>query len=581
MKKLNKLYLIVAFMFVGYSCEITDLDQLNNPNAVTLENAGIDLYWNAVQTAFPGWWYGNQTPFLQVSRVACMDWGASYAEAYNPSSFNGSWDGAYAGIVPDIDAMIEAASAAESWIHVGAGKIIKGYVMQLMVDKHGDIPYSEAWQGTANLSPKVDDAQSVYTAIAGLYDEGIADLGKAAIGAPAIDIFYGNDKAKWVTLANTLKFRMALNEGNAAGVASALTAGVIDEQAEDWVFSYGSNRQNPDSRHPWYGGAYESFAGPYQSNYFMWELMEEKPFADPRLRYYYKRQDLQMNDEDLFTLDCVVPDTRPSWYDNQYTNAYGETKTWPFCGGSSLTTTDGAYAKGYWGRDHGNNDGTPPDGQKRTHRGIYPAAGAYDDGDSSTETDGAVEAGLAPTIHTQQGGTTGAGGDGHAPILMASNVFFMRAEAALDGFSSESAKDMLEQAIRTSVASVMDYSNGWGSTGDFDLNGVGAEPTARAIDNYVGYVLAAYDAAADNEAKMNIIVKEHRLASFSNGIELYNAMRRTGHPTEMQGPMKLQDAGTFPRLFPYPADFSNLNANAPVRTDFGEKIFWDRAGVLN
>ena len=52
MKKLNKLYLIVAFMFVGYSCEITELDQLNNPNAVTVENAGLDLYWNAVQTSF-------------------------------------------------------------------------------------------------------------------------------------------------------------------------------------------------------------------------------------------------------------------------------------------------------------------------------------------------------------------------------------------------------------------------------------------------------------------------------------------------------------------------------------------------
>ena len=53
MKKLNKLYLIVAFMFVGYSCEITDLDQLNNPNAVTLENAGIDLYWNLYKLQFP------------------------------------------------------------------------------------------------------------------------------------------------------------------------------------------------------------------------------------------------------------------------------------------------------------------------------------------------------------------------------------------------------------------------------------------------------------------------------------------------------------------------------------------------
>ena len=193
MKKLNKLYLIAAFMFVGYSCEITDLDQLNNPNAVTLENAGIDLYWNSVQTSFPGWWYGNQTPMLEIARLDCMTAGAGYQEAYGPSDFNGSWNGAYAGLVPDIDAMIASGTEAESYVHVGAGKILKGYIMQLMVDKHGDIPYSEAWQGTSVPSPKVDDAQSIYAAINALYDEGIADLGKTAIGAPAGDIFKGND----------------------------------------------------------------------------------------------------------------------------------------------------------------------------------------------------------------------------------------------------------------------------------------------------------------------------------------------------------------------------------------------------
>ena len=58
-------------------------------------------------------------------------------------------------------------------------------------------------------------------------------------------------------------------------------------------------------------------------------------------------------------------------------------------------------------------------------------------------------------------------------------------------------------------------------------------------------------------------------------------MRRTGHPTEMQGPMKTPDATGFSMLFPYPSDFSNLNANVFVRTDLGEKIFWDRAGALN
>ena len=74
---------------------------------------------------------------------------------------------------------------------------------------------------------------------------------------------------------------------------------------------------------------------------------------------------------------------------------------------------------------------------------------------------------------------------------------------------------MLEQAITTSINSVISYSNSWGSVGDFDDDGVGAEPTTRSIENYVGWVLDAYD-AADDEARMAIIVKEHRLASFSN-----------------------------------------------------------------
>jgi len=576
MRKLNKLYLIVAFMFVGYSCELTDLDQLNNPNAVTVENAGLDLYWNAVQTSFAGWWYGNQTPMLQVARIECMTWGETYDNAYLSSSFNGTWNTVYSGLVPDIDAMILAGAEAESWIYVAAGKILKGYALQMLVDKHGDIPYSEAWQGTDNLSPKVDGASAVYDAINGLYDEAIADLGKTAIGGPGVDIYYGGDKAKWTTLANTLKFRLALNKGDAGGVASALSAGVIDSKSDDWVFQYGTNRSNPDSRHPWYRSAYESYASSYTSNYYMWELMEEKGIPDPRLRYYYKRQDLNIVGEDLFTIDCVIPDTRPVWYDTPYSNAYGVTVTWPFCAGSSATTTDASNAKGYWGRDHGNNDGTPPDGQKRTARGVYPAAGLYDDGDAATNTFGSGHG------HTQKAGTLGGGGDGHAPMLMSSHIYFMRAEAALSGLSGESARDMLEQGIRESIASVMSYSAGWASVGDFNGDGVGAVPTDRLIGNYVDYVMNAYDAAASNDAKMNIIVKEFRLASWSNGIEIYNAMRRTGHPTEMQGPMKTPSAGTFPRLFPYPSDFTNLNKNAPVRTNLGENVFWDtKGGALN
>ena len=36
--------------------------------------------------------------------------------------------------------------------------------------------------------------------------------------------------------------------------------------------------------------------------------------------------------------------------------------------------------EGYWGRDHGNDEGIPPDHSKEHLMGIYPAGGAYDEG---------------------------------------------------------------------------------------------------------------------------------------------------------------------------------------------------------
>jgi hypothetical protein len=143
---------------------------------------------------------------------------------------------------------------------------------------------------------------------------------------------------------------MALNKGDAGGIASALGAGVISASADDWRFQYGTNRSNPNSRHPWYSGAYESGASSYTSNYFKWELHEEKPFPDPRVRYYYKRQDLDASNEDLFTLDCVVTGTEPLWYRDSYVNAYGVTTSWPFCLGSNMVEADPKKCKRLLGK---------------------------------------------------------------------------------------------------------------------------------------------------------------------------------------------------------------------------------------
>ena len=125
--------------------------------------------------------------------------------------------------------------------------------------------------------------------------------------------------------------------------------------------------------------------------------------TDPRINYYFYRQVSETpgfdSAPDEEVLECGLV--------GYYVPPQLRGDDTPFC---APTNAASKPASGYWGRDHGNDDGTPPDGQKRTARGIYPGAGMYDDGNAAT---GVFGSGYG---HTQRGGTTGGGGDGHMPV---------------------------------------------------------------------------------------------------------------------------------------------------------------------
>ena len=66
----------------------------------------------------------------------------------------------------------------------------------------------------------------------------------------------------------------------------------------------------------------------------------------------------------------------------------------------------------YWGRDHGNDNGIPPDGFLRALAGVYPAGGLLDDWTT-----------LFNGPNPQKDGA-GNGGNGVTPILLASAADF-------------------------------------------------------------------------------------------------------------------------------------------------------------
>lgn len=550
MKHINKLFIVLAVFLIS-SCSLTEVDLLDNPNAVTPDNAETGLFFNAIQLDLKDFFMNNNDNTSRVVRQLAMTGGNVYENAFAATTFNFVWNEAYAGLMPDLDQLIVLTETEGSLVphYAGAAKILKAYILMSLVDMFGDVPFSEAGQGVSNPSPKADGQQEIYNAALDLLNEGIGDMGKDS-PQMAADLFYGGDAGKWIKLGNTLKIKWYLNVGSGSGGngsdISSAAANAITAAADDFQFNFSTQRDIPDSRHWWYVNGYENGAtiSNYQSNYFMWSLAEEKGIADPRLRYYFYRQDLTETSEiDNFTLDCTLL-SAPLHYSTDL----------PFC----------HVGNGYWGRDHGNNDGIPPDGDRRTVAGVYPAGGMFDVGQNSSSLNS---------------GADGLQGAGIAPIMLSSYTHFMLAEAALTRNTGGDARALLQEGITQSISKVMTFGASSAESENStamaaDTAFVDVTPTQEDVDGYIAHVMDSYDAAGSDAERLEIVVKEYHIALWGNGLEAYNAYRRTTYPSNLQ-PTLEASSGDFPRLMYYPADYLNLNANITGQRNLTDQVFWD------
>jgi hypothetical protein len=226
----------------------------------------------------------------------------------------------------------------------------------------------------------------------------------------------------------------------------------------------------------------------------------------------------------------------------------------------------GNLDEGYYGRDHGNGNGIPPDGDIRTVYGVYPAGGKFDNGTFNN-------------ILNQ--GTDGGLGAGVIPVMPANFITFYRAEAALTMGTGEDARALLEQAVSESIANVLGFVEDVDPASldeqigvDVNGNAIFGRATlpvdSTGIDAYIAEVMSLYDAASD---KLDVVMKEFLIASYGNGMEGYNMLRRTGRPFNIQ-PMIQPTAGSFIRTAIYPAAHVSLNENATQR-QVTEQVFWD------
>lgn len=541
MKNIIKLFLFLG-VFTFSSCELNYLD---SPNDVTLASADPNFLLNRIQLDFAGFFDNTGDRGGRVTRMFHQG-SDTYEISHQAVNQNGTWS-AYPSMLADIKALKELAEPAGFKRHLGMAKTFEAYILMTLVDTFGDVPLSEALDPT-NFNPVADDDATVYSAALALLQSAKADFQATSIGTPN-DYYYGNNATKWIRLVNTLQLKYHLNlrltqkAASTAAIQALVTENNFIKAGDDFIFKYGISLADPDSRHPAFAGQYPNGGGDYQSNHYMWHLTEGKKATpgdgtqpvDPRASYYFYRQ-TGTNPTVASEIRCIG-EFKVSHYPLDM----------PWC----LPGT-----RGYWGRDHLDPQGIPPDNLRRTLYGLYPAGHFFDD-----NTPGPMAA-----------AKSGNAGAGIQPIMLTSFVDFMLAEVALElGIGTP------KTLLLSGVTGHIDYVRSWSLTTKeaakittFMSNA--AHTTKR--DAYVAIISAQYDAAATNPDRMRIIAREYWIALYGNGNEAYNLYRRTGMPDNMQ-PGQIPNFGKFPRSFFYATDYIVRNSNAEQKPSHDVQVFWD------
>lgn len=540
MKRIFFQILLIVGVFAVSSCNFDEF--LDNPNEVTAASTNVDFLLNSIQQNFAtGFFNGTSDRGQRVTRIRHQA-SDTYEISYQPVSQNGTWSTAYANILADIKTLKDLAEKGNFRRHLAIAQTIEAYIWMVLVDTFGDVPFSEALD-PANFNPKSDSGAAIYAAALDLLNQAKGNFTNInSVGTPN-DFFYNRDYAKWVRLVNTLQLRYHLNRRliDSAGSTTAINALITENNflrtGDDFVWRYGVSIQDPFSVHPSYNGQYPNGGGDYQSVFFMWHLTEAKGFDDPRAKYYFYRQ-VGTNPTSGSQVRCIE-EFLPAHYPLDM--------VWCMPG-----------SRGYWGRDHLDPQGIPPDNLGRTLYGVYPVGASFDNN--------------APAA--MSAANRGAQGAGIQPIMLAAFVDFMLAEVQLTLRNDPAAA---KTAMLAGASKHINYVRTWALTTAEAAKITAFQNNAdfaTSVTRYTDKIGQDYDAATTATGRMRIIAREYWISLYGNGNEAYNLYRRTGQPDNMQ-PGQIPNFGKFPRTFFYPGDYVNLNSNATQKASHDVKVFWD------
>ena len=256
----------------------------NNPSQATLPGL---LSGSQVGLAFALGGEGTRMPASIVQhyaghRAQPLDY-AQYR--ITSSATDGTWTALYNALM-DIKELENKAAASGNQAYLGVSKILQAHAFSVITDLFGDIPFSEALQGRANITPAYDRQEDIYPALITMIDDGVTAL-RAGTETIKGDIVYRGDVTKWEKFANSLKLRLlnhlSSRQPNAAANFLATNPSLIDTSADDAKVAFGSVASNANPIHQ-----FDVISGRKDQAVASTIVDKMKALSDPRVSLYFK-----------------------------------------------------------------------------------------------------------------------------------------------------------------------------------------------------------------------------------------------------------------------------------------------------
>ena len=563
MKKLlfSTLYFVTLSLFLA-SCSDKVYEEINTDKTKSSTiNPSHQLSYALMQI------YGDMN-YVDVHRLYTYAFTQHLMGCWNTTNYGGQhrmddnemsrpWNNLYTGAFRNLTDAIEHTKDDSLQVNVNAAlRICRVYVGSLLTDFYGDVPYTEAGlaQITGNAKPKYDTQKDIYTLFFKELKEAanMFDLTTKAIDS---DPMFSGDIEAWRLFANSLRLRLAMRVSDVdedlakAEFQDALASGVMMSAADNALVAHQKVSYSFGQE------SYKDFRGNALAKYFY----GNDPANNPTYICQTFWEQLYKNNDPRLTLLCRF------YIDDYLSISTGEGR---------IDMTDAVLA----------TQAAYPD--KDIISLVAPGEFSWDNWPSYPKLEGSALANrmaevllaypdynvddnprwLKPKLANNFLRSNNPG-----VIMTYAEVCFLRAEAAIKGWTGDNAKSMYEQGIRAAM--------------DFVTTNYGYDPILDS--DYAAYIAQPAIAFGSSTAQQKSQINTQAwILHFHNPAEAWANQRRSDSPALVppisNGKNPLIDGTAIPVRLCYPLKEETYNneayqeAKARVGTyNWNARLWWD------